>query len=91
MRLCAHRIAKRTAEGIAQRTAEGMAQGFAQGTAQSTAQGVITFSAAEVCVYCDSPQNGHLAVRACSGLRQCQQKLACGVSRAFRRDWISDT
>ena len=42
-------------------------------------------------VYCFSPQNGHFDVRACSGLRQCQQKLACGVSRALRRDWMSDT
>jgi len=25
--------------------------------------------------YCVSPQKGHFAVRACSGFRQCQQKL----------------
>jgi hypothetical protein len=47
-RLCALRTAQRTAEGIA----------------QGTAQGTMTFSAAEVCVYCVSPQNGHFAVLA---------------------------
>ena len=29
-------------------------------------------------VYCASPQNGQRSVRACSGLRQCQQKRGCG-------------
>ena len=42
----------------------GAAQGRAQGSAQGTAQGTMTFSAAEVCVYCVSPQNGHFAVLA---------------------------
>src|SRR5690349_7832916 len=41
--------------------------------------------------YCVSPQNGHFAVRACSGLAQCQQKRGWGVSRARRRDWMSAT
>src|SRR5436190_5536413 len=39
--------------------------------------------------YCASPQNGQRAERACSGLRQCQQKRGSGVSRARRRFWIS--
>ena len=39
--------------------------------------------------YCASPQNGQRSERACSGLRQCQQKRGCGVSRALRRDWMS--
>ena len=42
-------------------------------------------------VYCASPQNGQRSERAWSGLRQCQQKRGCGVSRAFRRLWISCT
>src|SRR5688500_4827501 len=41
--------------------------------------------------YCASLQNGHLSVRAWSGLRQCQQKRGWGVSRALRRDWMSAT
>ena len=39
--------------------------------------------------YCVSPQNGQRSERAWSGLRQCQQKRGCGVSRALRRDWMS--
>src|SRR5579862_10016244 len=30
--------------------------------------------------YCASPQNGQRCERACSGLRQCQQKRGCGAS-----------
>src|SRR5687767_15255490 len=41
--------------------------------------------------YWASLQNGHLSVRAWSGLRQCQQKRGWGVSRALRRDWMSAT
>jgi hypothetical protein len=32
--------------------------------------------------YCCSPQKGQLSVLACSGLRQCQQNRAAGVSLA---------
>jgi hypothetical protein len=60
-RICTERLC---AQRTAQRTAEGIAQGTAQGIAQGTAQGTMTFSAAEVCVYCVSPQNGHFAVLA---------------------------
>jgi len=40
-------------------------------------------------IYCASPQNGQRSERACRGFRQCQQKRACGASRARKREWIS--
>src|SRR5215831_13371392 len=39
--------------------------------------------------YWASPQKGQRSVRAWSGLRQCQQKRGCGVSRALSRLWMS--
>src|SRR5450759_1805513 len=38
--------------------------------------------------HCCSLQNGQRSVRACSGLRQCQQKRAAGASRARSRLWM---
>ena len=49
------------------------------------AKAIVVLLQKKLSIYCASPQNGQRADRAWSGLRQCQQKRGCGVSRARRR------
>ena len=56
------------------------------GSRESHCELLLSIVGEELASYCFSWQNGHLSDRACSGLRQCQQKRAGGVSRALSRD-----